>query len=73
MVILLKCIFFPFQEFQRSSIIRQIDLWGVKYFVMAFTLHDAKMLVVAKCLQERALPNVFFFSNFSHLLCMLHF
>ena len=56
---LLKMHLFPFQEFQRSSIIRQIDLWVVKYFIMALTLHDVKMLVVVKYLQERALPNVF--------------
>ena len=32
---------------------------AVKYFVMAFTLRDAKMLVIVKRLQERALPNEF--------------
>ena len=41
-----KNVCFPFQELLRSSVIRQIDLLVVKYFVMAFTLHDVKMSVV---------------------------
>ena len=40
--------YFHFRKFQRSSVIRQIDPWVVKYFVMAFTLHDVLCLLASK-------------------------
>ena len=69
----LKCNSFHFRNFRDHPVIRQIDLWVVKYFVMAFTLWMSKCCVVVNILQERVLPNEFVlkYSSFTLYVALL--